>query len=121
MPHILITTNVPKQQIPDDFTSIIANDVSRILEKPLTLITVVLRSDVQMFRFGSTEAAASIMIRDIRKFDDKESNRFISEEIMKAALKHLDIVPNRINTILVSADPDKIGLAGGKLLSDVLK
>ncbi|WP_411025423.1 phenylpyruvate tautomerase MIF-related protein, partial [Salmonella sp. s55004] len=121
MPFIIITTNVPKEKIPDDFIGSFVKEIARIMEKPLTTITVILHAGVYMFRLGCPEPAASLVIRDVRKFDNKETNRNITDKIMKELLQHLDIVPQRVSAMLVAEDANTVGLAGGKLLSDVLK
>ncbi|XP_071820973.1 D-dopachrome decarboxylase-B-like [Apostichopus japonicus] len=118
MPLIFITTNLSKDKVPDNFISEFAEEVAHIMKKPIQVVTVAIRTDVQMFRFGSTDPAAVVMVRDLQPFDNPERNKKTSSGIINFVVEGLKLSPNRINTVMLPEDANCIGLGDGSLLSE---
>ncbi|KAJ8038735.1 Macrophage migration inhibitory factor [Holothuria leucospilota] len=118
MPYAVISTNLPKAEIPSDFIDNFAEKLAGIMKKHIQAMTVILQTDLLMSRFGKSDPALCIVLRDVQPFDDKDKNRQISKDVISYVENMLNIEPARISIIFHPEDDCRVGLADGVLLYD---
>uniref|UniRef100_A0A914D6N4 L-dopachrome isomerase n=1 Tax=Acrobeloides nanus TaxID=290746 RepID=A0A914D6N4_9BILA len=91
MPVLLINTNLPKSQVPDGFLLRASKEAARIIGKPETYISVVLKTDQLMTFSGTTEPCANVEVGSIGTFASGSNNQKVASEITELVHKELGI------------------------------
>ncbi|XP_076030185.1 macrophage migration inhibitory factor-like [Oratosquilla oratoria] len=111
MPYFHLSTNLPKEKIPDSCLSDLSKIVSESLGKPETFVSVHIAPDQMLMFGGSTDPCGMAVLISIGKLGIEE-NKQHSAKLSDYIEKNLGIPKNRMYINFVDKERGDVGFGG---------
>ncbi|RWS22759.1 macrophage migration inhibitory factor-like protein [Leptotrombidium deliense] len=112
MPNVEVTTNVPKDKIPNDFAKYLVDMVAKLYDYPVIYVDVVIRSDSKMSFGGKDNPAAVVNVTSLATDITKEKNKKICAALYPQFEKILGITGEMMMILFHGTTGDNIGFKG---------
>ncbi|XP_077317699.1 D-dopachrome decarboxylase-B-like [Lithobates pipiens] len=112
MPFLDLDTNIPQQDIGDDFTEKLCLAAASILRKPKESVNVTVRGGVSLIIAGSPSPGVELIISSIGIVGTAEENKEHSSKLFAFLTKELGLTPDRILLRFQPLEPWQIGKDG---------
>ncbi|XP_040205115.1 D-dopachrome decarboxylase-B-like [Rana temporaria] len=112
MPFLDLDTNIPQQDIAEDFTEKLCSAAASILSKPKENINVTVRAGASLLLFGAPSPCVQLIISSIGVVGTAEENKEHSSKFFEFLTKALGLTPDRILLRFHPLEAWQIGIKG---------
>ncbi|XP_040205102.1 D-dopachrome decarboxylase-B-like [Rana temporaria] len=96
MPFLDLDTNIPQQDIAEDFTEKLCSAAASILSKPKERVNVTVKGGASLLIGGSPSPCVQLIISSIGVVGTAEQNKEHSSKFFEFLTKELGLTPDRI-------------------------
>merc|ERR1719244_719935 len=107
MPYLVLNTNVPKEKIPEDFHSDLADLVECLVKKPAAVVQIQINAGQDM-TFGKTREPCAWCTLEVLNRIDLESNKIYAKALTDQLHQDLGIPIERMFLVFVDRGENNV-------------
>lgn len=108
MPMCNFTTSLSCEEIPADFHVQLAEEIGKVLSKPIEVVTVCMHPGTLIFRNGCTSASAVLSIWSVNVFSAEKNPGYV-RSLKDFIMDKLSLPEDRIGILFHDLLPEQLG------------